>query len=138
VDRFIMPAPTGIGGSATITDDGRASVAVLPFANMSGNAENEYFSDGLTEADCLAAQGKFLPAASCAAQPCAGYCQGDVLGDGDGDVTLGDFGVLGNNFGLAAGATRADGDANCDGAVNLADFAVLGNNFGCTAPGPQD
>src|SRR6056297_1047737 len=30
-------------------EDARKSIAVLPFVNMSGNAENEYFSDGIAE-----------------------------------------------------------------------------------------
>ena len=31
------------------TDDGRKSIAVLPFANMTVDQENDYFSDGMTE-----------------------------------------------------------------------------------------
>lgn len=36
-------------GSASTTDSGRRSVAVLPFTNMSADAENEFFTDGITE-----------------------------------------------------------------------------------------
>ena len=43
----------GRGPSAT----GTKSVAVLPFANLSAEAENEYFSDGVTE-ELVTALGK--------------------------------------------------------------------------------
>src|SRR5258708_2747343 len=46
---FRIGRANGAGRTTTPTVPDKPSIAVLPFANMSGDAEQEYFSDGISE-----------------------------------------------------------------------------------------
>ena len=50
-DRFVFERPVVSAQTAPqVSDSGeKVSIAVLPFVNMSGDEENEYFSDGISE-----------------------------------------------------------------------------------------
>ena len=52
VQRVVIGAPAALGGAGS--DDAlplpdKPSIAVLPFGNLSGNPDQDYFSDGITE-----------------------------------------------------------------------------------------
>ena len=47
--RTAPPHSLGAARTPSAMEDARRTIAVLPFVNMSGDADNEYFSDGISE-----------------------------------------------------------------------------------------
>ena len=96
VDKLLLQdlieAPDTAPAAAAAPPDESPSVAVLPFVNMSGDADNEYFSDGLTETLLhMLAQ---LPGLKVAARTSSFAFKGQSAGIGEIAATLGVAHVL--------------------------------------------
>jgi hypothetical protein len=48
-ERFLFPPSSAPGPAAIAAESGEVSIAVLPFADMSPNHDQDYFSDGISE-----------------------------------------------------------------------------------------
>jgi TolB-like protein/tetratricopeptide (TPR) repeat protein len=49
IKRDPAPKPAGASPSASAAESARITICVLPFANMGGDPQQDYFSDGITE-----------------------------------------------------------------------------------------
>jgi adenylate cyclase len=67
VIQHSSPAQAGQSSRASSTLPDRASIAVLPFTNMSSESEQEYFADGIVE-DIITALSRFRTLSSPATQ----------------------------------------------------------------------
>jgi adenylate cyclase len=101
--------PSGSGSApgpapATAAEPARSSIAVLPFANMSGDAEQEYFADGISE-DIITALSK-LPQLFVIARNSAFTFKGKNVNVGEVGKSLGVRHVLEGSVRKSGGRVR--------------------------------
>jgi TolB-like protein/lipoprotein NlpI len=108
-------APTS--GEVVETVAGQASIAVLPFANMSSDEEQEYFSDGLTE-ELLNLLAK-IPELKVTSRTSAFFYKGKDIQIADigrdlnvGHILEGSVRKSGNRIRITAQLIEVDGDAH--------------------------
>ena len=113
-DSFADKAPVPATPGTVLNWGGRPSVAVLPFKNLSGDPEQEYFSDGITE-DIIAALSRYHSLAVIARNPSFAFkgAGGDVrqvgLTLGAEYLVEGSFRKIGQRVRIAAQLVATEG-----------------------------